>query len=454
MPAAPAAPPVAPPTQTPASTPAAPSRPAPKPAAAKPAAPAPAKPQVRPSTVRTPAVPQPAPEAKVTNPFDEAEAEMDRFAGDEEADLRPPGARRTPPKPARPGETEEEPAATPNAEAEMEEQPAAEEQPKVEEEKLGPDGKPLAEKGGRASPWKLVDTYKKRSADLEKQLAEIQAKGAELPKEVTEKLTALEARNKELEDEMRFVDYKKSKEFVETYQQPYEEAWKNAIDDLKELTVTNDNGTVTAATVDDMMTIANLPLGKARELAEARFGNSANDIMAHRRVLRDLADKQTKALEQSQKMRGEREQKRNLERETFMKARMEETAKAWNTINEQMIEQYDYLRPVEGEVERNERLEKARTMVDETMKKKVGEAKTQEERNQILKAHAAVRNRAIGFSVLKHENKSLKARVAELEKSLAAFEESEPNGSDPRRPQNGNHFDGSLDAAVEAIGRL
>ena len=79
-------------------------------------------------------------------------------------------------------------------------------------------------------------------------------------------------------------------------------------------------------------------------------------------------------------------------------------------------------------------------------------AKTVEERDAIIKAHAALRNRAVGFSVLKHENVSLKAKVAELEKAIAEFQASEPTGGGPKSEQNGEH--GGGDEMANAFGRM
>ena len=90
--------------------------------------------------------------------------------------------------------------------------------------------------------------------------------------------------------------------------------------------------------------------------------------------------------------------------------------------------------------------------VDETLKKNLNSAKTVEERDAIIKAHAALRNRAVGFSVLKHENVSLKAKVAELEKAIAEFQASEPTGGGPKSETNGEH--GGGDEMANAFGRM
>lgn len=408
--------------------------PAPSPNAApvKPAA-TPAK-SVAPAKPSTPAkASAPAPESKVTNPFDQANADMDRFTDPDAEEPKPPGASKTPPKTktaAKPSDAEES------------------------EAKLDEEAKPgEPEKPGKTSPWKLVESYKKTNAKLQQEIATLRSsmKPGELPKEHQEKFASIEARNKELEDEIRHVNYSKSKEFSEQYQKPYEEAWVNAIADLKELVITNDDGSSRTATAQDLIALSNMPLGQARATAKAWFGDSADDVMAHRRTIRDLSDKQTKALEDSKTHGSERDQQRTAEMQAKHKARSEESAKVWAAVNAEAVEKYEYLRPVEGETERNEKLEKAQKFVDETLKSNIGQAKTQEERDKIIKAHAALRNRAVGFSTLKHENQSLKAKVAELEKAIAEFQASEPTNGGPKSQPNG---EASGDEMGAAMGRM
>lgn len=428
-----------------ATLPAAPS-PSPNAAPARPAAaPSPAKT----SAVRTPAVRTPATApskqsgstskpsaepAKVVNPFDQASADMERFSDPDQEDATD--------KPAK-LEAEVEEAAKPDKEAKP-------------EEKLGKDEKPVApEKPGKTSPWKLVESYKQTNTRLQQEIAELRSaqKPGELPKEHQERVASIEARNKELEDEIRHVNYSKSKEFQEKYQQPYEEAWTNAIADLKELVITNEDGSSRGATAQDLIALSNMPLGQARATAKAWFGDSADDVMSHRRTIRDLSDKQTKALDESKRFGGERDQQRTAEMQAKHKARSEETAKVWNAINEETVAKYEYLRPVEGETERNEKLEKAKAFVDETLKRSINSAKTQQERDEILRSHSAVRNRAIGFSTLKHENKALKSELETLKKALEEFQHSEPTNGEPRHEGNGEGGGDAMQSALNSMTR-
>jgi hypothetical protein len=332
----------------------------------------------------------------------------------------------------------------------------------AEQAATGPEAKPGEEvakppegKPGRESPWRVVESYKKKNVSLEREIAELRTaqKPGELPKEHLERFTSLENRNKELEDEIRHVNYTKSKDYLDTYQKPYEEAWTRAISELKELVITNEDGTTRQASVQDMLALANMPLGQARAMAKQWFGDSADDVMSHRRSIKELSDKQQKALEDARKNGGEREQQQNLERQAKAKARAEDTGKAWAAVNAEAVEKYDFLRPAEGQTERNEKLEKAVKFVDDTFAMNVDQAKTQEERAQIIKRHAALRNRAIGFSVLKHENASLRSELEAMKQSLAEFQGSEPTAGEHRDRQNGEAAADTLDGAVAGMAR-
>lgn len=434
----------------PSAAPAAPAAPSPNAAPAAPAARTPSAPPSKPAA--PPSKPAAADPGKIVNPFDQANADLAKFADPDEDEPRPPGAPKAEPKPKAEKPLKDGKAATdPDSDDEEGGKPADEANP--DDPKLGTDGKPVVEKPGKASPWKLVEAYKGRAIKAELRIAELEAahKPGEIPADIKEKFSTLEARNKELEDEIRHVNYSKSNEFVETYQKPYEQAWASAIADLKELVITNDDGSSRQATAHDLIALANMPLGQARIEAKKMFGDSADDVMAHRRVIRDLSEKQNKALDEAKTKGGEREQQRTAEMTAKQKARAEATAKVWHAVNEEAVQKYEYLRPVEGETERNAKLEKAQKFVDETMKKSLSQAKTDEERDQILRSHAAVRNRAIGFSVMKHENVTLRAKVAELEKALAEFQGSEPTGG---ALKNGGGGEGGGDEMSNAMSRM
>lgn len=319
-----------------------------------------------------------------------------------------------------------------------------------------PGEQPKQPEGKRESPWKLVDTFKNRAIKAEKELADVRAaqKPGELPKEALDKFTALETRNKELEEEIRHVNYAKSKEYVEKYQQPFEDAWAEAISEVKQLKVANEDGTTRPGNAYDIQKIANLPTGEARELAETLFGKCAEDVMQMRKDLIKLSQAKERAIEVAKKNGGEREAQASLEEQARRKAQTETTAKLWADLNHEFVSKHEFLRPVEGQEERNQKLEQATKFVDETFGLNVSHAQTEQERQEIIKRHAALRSRAIGYSVLRLENKSLRTEVESLKKALSEFQGSEPTGGEPADHSNGDINPETLDGAVAGLARL
>lgn len=289
--------------------------------------------------------------------------------------------------------------------------------------------------GKRTSPWRLVEQYKSKVAGLEKELAEVRSgstngKPGEAPPEVTERLTKAESRVKELEEEIRFTNYQKSDEFKTKYQQPYEAAWARAVKDLSEVTVTDAQGNTRAASPEDMLTLVNLPLGKARELADAMFGPFANDAMGHRKAIKDLFDAQQQGIADARK-NAETWEKTREETVSRVRADIDKAVgEIWTKANQDAATDTkygQYFTPRENDPEWNQRLAKGYELVDKAFSdaNPRDHRLTPEQRKSVIERHAAVRNRAAAFGPLRHENERLTARVAELEKELSQYRESE-----------------------------
>jgi hypothetical protein len=376
---------------------------------------------------------------------------MDRMrsrmaASSVEADLSDPNPERTVRERSKPVETPPAPkkelettTATPAEEAdalegdgvppkEPAEKPEAAPKKEPEDDKLPPEAR--GKDGKLAGPWKLVKQYETKLREATSRLVELEAKVPDAAKAeaAAKRLEAAEKRAAELEDHMRFLDYSKSEEFRTKYQQPYEEAWQKATGELAELQVLNEDGSVARqATAQDLLALANMPLGEARKMANQMFGDAADDVMAHRRRVRDLSDAQSKALEDARKNGGERLAKTKADHE----ARQAEVAKLWKEFSSADAEKYDFLKPKPEDDEWNERLTKANSLVDRAFAENPHDPKlTPEQRAQVVRRHAAVRSRAIAYSGLKLENSRLRAQLAAKEKELAQFSASAPtNGN-------------------------
>jgi hypothetical protein len=300
------------------------------------------------------------------------------------------------------------------------------------------------EPGKKVSPWKLYEAEKVARAAAEKQLQDMKASivPEQERKTITERITATEKRNAELEEHIRFVDYQKSAEFQEKYQKPYTAAWSRALSELSELTVTDPNTQqARRITSDDILQLVNLPLPQAREIADATFGVFATDVMAHRKEIRTLFDQQAAALNEAKK-NGVEHWKQAQE---LFKQRNNEMAadiqKTWMKVNEEAVadpRMGEYFKPREGNEEWNQRLAKGYALADRAYAENPRDPNlTPEQRISAIKRHAAVRNRAAGWGPLKWENNQLKKELKELQGELGKFKGSTPPAGGTSTP-NGN----------------
>lgn len=310
------------------------------------------------------------------------------------------------------------------------------EKPEGAEAPVAPAPAPEGDKK-KVNPWKLVDEYKGRLANVEKELADSKTTGlAQQEKQALEqRATQAETRLKELEDELRFIDFSKSAEFKTKYQQPYEAAWKRAMSELSEIGVQDETtGDTRAANAQDMLELVNLPLGKARERAQALFGDFADDAMAHRKEIRHLFDEQQAALDDAKKSGAEREKQRHEQVTKTVSEMQQHIAKAWSEANQEATKDEKfgkYFTPQEGNEEVNKRLEKGFALADRAFSENpLKPGLKAEERQAIVRRHAAVRNRCAAFGSLVYQLNQAQSKITELTKELSQFKASEPGGGE------------------------
>jgi len=345
-----------------------------------------------------------------------------------------------------------------------EEQPAPDKEPpketKDKQDEIEGDDEDAAQTpettGKRPSPWKLVESYKAKYQEAQHKIAELENKTAEPPKEVSERLASIQKRNEELEQHMRYVDYSNSQEFVDKYKKPYEEAWARAVSGLKGLKVQFTDPTSSEVvsrdlTPQDIASLANMDPAAARLEIKNRFPEDAAEVRGYVDKIRDMAYAQNQALEE-QKTKGGDWQRQQIEQ---VKALHESNNRLWAQIDKEQREKVPFLQPVEGDDERNIKLEKATAFVQKALAANANDPKlTEEQRAKVLKEHVAVRNRAIAYSVLMHENKALKAQLAEREASLKAFEESGPTDGNGKGKQPGSGGEVTIDGVAAMLSKF
>lgn len=317
------------------------------------------------------------------------------------------------------------------------------------------------EKPAEQKPEKIADvrikydqskkTIKEKDAEiarLQNELKTAKSVPVDDPEKKTllEKFEATEKKRQSLEKELAFIAYHKSDEFVEKYQKPYEEAWTKAVGELAELTIEAEDGSRRTATSQDLLALANLPLGEARKMANAMFGDAADDVMAHRRKIRDLSDAQTKALDDAKK----NSETRSKEQQAQALQQQEKIKKLWADENAAWQEKFPrWFKPEDGDEEGNALLAKGYEMADAAFSNQG----TPEER---VKLHAQLRNKAAAFPKLALHLKKARTRIKELETALAAYEDSEPAAGEGGKPRTVTPTGSGMDEAfaeIESLGK-
>lgn len=287
----------------------------------------------------------------------------------------------------------------------------------------------------KVNPWKLIDEYKSKTKELESKILEAEKRG--IPeaqwKDMQTKLEQREKRLTELEGEIRYVNYSKSTEFKEKYEEPYKKAWGRALTELDGVMIQEGEGE-RAITADDILEVANLPLAKAKALANEKFGDFAPEVLANAREIKKLYDEQSTALENQRKAADEREKTMAATNSQLAST----IVKDWNDFNEkiQSHEKFGvYFKPVEGDTDGNQRLAKGFELADRAFSENpAAPGLTTEQRKSIIERHAVIRNRAAAFGRLVAQNGQKSARIAELEKELAQYKGSEPDASGRQPP--------------------
>lgn len=292
--------------------------------------------------------------------------------------------------------------------------------------------------GKKPSPWKLVDQYKERLTKAEAELLELR-KGA-MPeadrKAVEERLARAEARAKELEEKMVFTDYSQTEEFKQKYVAPYDKAWRVAMAEMKGIMVSDDQGGERPVTPEDLLTIVNSPLAQARQLADKHFGSYANDVMAHRNEIRGLYDKQQEAIEEVKKNGLTKKQQETEAQQRAAQELNKTISTVWKQENDAVLSDQKHgnlFKPRENDEEWNSSLKKGYELVDTGWSVNPGDPKlTPEQRTEIIRKHAAIRNRAAAFGPLRVEVNRLQAQVKSLTDELAQYKGSEPPSGSER----------------------
>ena len=283
----------------------------------------------------------------------------------------------------------------------------------------------------------------KRADELAAKLKEIEARGDD--KASQERIAAVEKRNAELENHIRFVDYEKSKEYQDEYDKPYQAAWAAALRELKGLTmsVEDPNGgepTSREVTAADIAYFANLNPADRRKEINRLFPEDKEEVKRHINQISLLAEKSEGAKAKA-KQEAESHAKTQAEQQKQYQANR---AKLWKETNESLATKYPkWFAKAEDDQEGNTIFDRGTALADlafnpadltpervahlPKMFKEQIESGKPFSAGQLTQLHSIIRNKASNHDRLAHQNKALSARVEELEKSLKEYEESGPD---------------------------
>jgi hypothetical protein len=260
-------------------------------------------------------------------------------------------------------------------------------------------------------------------------------------KSLDQRMGELQKANEALENEIRYVNYAKSKEFKTNYQEPYEKAWARAAKEVAEIRISDPRtGEQRPATTEDLYQVVVSPLNEARDLADSVFGKFADDVMQYRKEIRSLNDAQQSALKTAQESSIERDRQSQEQHTKFMTQTAGEIKQIWDQANHEFGEREDLafvFKPVETDEDHKSRLAKGFQLVDEAFAANSADPKlTPEQRAKAVKMHAAVRMRAAGFGPLWAKYNAVTKKVSELEKELAQFKGTVPPTGGTSGPDN------------------
>lgn len=283
----------------------------------------------------------------------------------------------------------------------------------------------------KVNPWKVVDEWKAKYAELERKHVESTKNGlAENEKaEYLERLNKAEERIKSYEDDLRYTNYSKSQEFKEKYQNRYDDRWKLAMGELNELTVPNPDGSERAFEAKDLLGLMNLPLKEAYAKAQELYGDLAGTVINHRTELRRMHDEMNHALEEARTKGGERE-KQLAEQRTLEQKQIDSLiATSFKSVHDSSLKDPKngrFFNQVEGDQEWNDALQRGKELAAAFLHNPAAPGLSTDQRKELSEKLAANFNRAAAFGPMKLLVTRLEKKVATLEKELSGFKASSP----------------------------
>lgn len=263
---------------------------------------------------------------------------------------------------------------------------------------------------------KTLRTLALKSKEQEKELATARApKDDPEKKALQEERDTLRKRHEDMEREIRYSNYVKSNEYKEKFETPFVESLDEAYEFVEQLTVTTDEG-VRRATKEDFNALLNMEPQAAAEKAEEMFGRLSNRVLNFQDKLASMQRAARKAVDNYKKEGDKVERERLVKTEEQRKA----IGETWKRANEEIqIKFPELFGEVEGDDEGNTKLRDGYAEVDRAQDPNI----SLQER---IGRTAAVRHRAAALPREVYRRKKAEKENAELREIIKNYEASVP----------------------------
>ena len=304
-------------------------------------------------------------------------------------------------------------------------------------------------------PWQLAREAQREVDNLKKLMAERDAElkalkeNSNTPAHDPEKET-LRQKIKEYEDEIKYVNYQKSPDFLNNYQKPYEDTVKKAIREATELFVTTAEGQERPLSKEEFWSVVSAPsLQHAKTALNRLFPNDAlsqNIIMQKRSQIWEKHE----AIENAKldyQQNGAAREKERAERELAAKRQSEEQRSAmdktriskWNEAREAVKSHpsmKEFLTPDENDAKAKEMITKGSRLADMAFGARNENGEIIDETGapvgleKTAEIDAVIHGKAAAFNHLAYKYRSLAAKLADAEKKLAGYTATAPGAGE------------------------
>ncbi len=309
-----------------------------------------------------------------------------------------------------------------------------------------------------AKPSELRSYAKKmagRAQQAEQQISQLRSELGQLKSQpqqsdprIMEELASAKKRIADYEGELKVTRYERSQEYKDKFEVPYQNAVRNAYDEVKELLVSvpnpsdPDNPQERQATPQDFDEVYQLPLGAATKLAKAKFGDAASIVIQHVKAIKDASRAAIGAVQSHKGQAEQYEQQTVAQQKLIEEGRNRMFTEALQGISEKFPDLFDVK---DGDSDWNSALEKGRGMADLAFGDR---SRLTPAQSTILDAH--IFSRVSSYPAILNAYRKSASKIEALEKEITELRGSAPGKTTPSAPKADTGFEGmSIDQAFD-----